>query len=420
MATIYKEINSTTPVVLDASVFADGIEIHPDHRLRNCTSWQWYFDDLTGTGPTAIMDATSETYSVPLTSVDHSGEYFCRITIGNTGECDQESEHHTVSIVDCRGDDAVGIPYAHRGGTGSVNVGHAHFETATFSNEGLDWITETTSPIQCAVAPGECVSIAEFSVAGNTGSEARRGQVSMTVGDIVCYKNVVSNYQAAVVPAEEPDPAPGPFINLSQDGPAFVNTNVAVTAEVGTVGGTGSETYTVAWTNATVDPQNDRRAIVNSATAGTTIVTATVTSSTGGTATSTINVVHNAVLAFGTTVTGTLAGGIQNRGLFGNAPQLTDSGTITVTGGGNWFVRMTLNPTGFFTGPVVNSGIRVTVTGPGVNFDETITSASTFINREFQMENLTGTYNWTLEWNPRPSNSQSWAQGSVGLFARLF
>ena len=426
MATTYKFLTSGVET-LTANVFADQVEIYDGHRLDPCTMYVWFHDDLLGNAnsitqvqaPTRI-GAGGSTYDVDLSDVANSGEYYCEIRIGQTQDCWITTERRRISIVECL--DQTDRTFAATGASGSFRVNAPHYEMPVFNNEGNDWINGTGLITCDTQTDNVCLFVQNFTLDDQLSSSnsARRGQPTITVGELVCFYNTVQDYIDAPPAAPTPDMPNGPFINLSQDGPAFVNTNVAVTAEVGTVGGTGSETYTVAWTNATVDPVNDRRAIVNSATAGTTEVTATVTDNNGQTASATINVVHNAVIVFGTTVTGTLSGGIQNRGLFGNTPQLTDSGTITVTGGGNWFVRMTLNPTGFFAGPVVNSGIRVTVTGPGVNFDETITSASTFITREFQMENLTGTYNWTLAWNPRPGNSQSWAQGSVGLFARLF
>ena len=381
MATTYKFLTSGVET-LTANVFADQVEIYDGSRLDPCTMYVWFHDPLDANGnPTTPVEVQAaarigdggNTYDVDLSNVANSGEYYCQIRIGLTEDCWITTERRRITIVECL--DQTDRTFAATGASGSFRVRAPHYETPVFNNEGNTWInTGSITPCDEATA-NTCLFVQNFTLDDQSRivNAARRGQPTITVGELVCFFNIVQDYiSSPPSPARADEPA-GPFINLSQDGPAFVNTNVAVTAEVGTVGGTGSETYTVTWTNAIVDPQNDRRAIVNSATAGTTEVTATVTSSTGGTASATINVVHNAIIVFGTTVTGTLAGGIQNRGLFGNTPQLTDSGTITVTGGGNWFVRMTLNPTGFFTGPVVNSGIRVTVTGPGVNFDRTIT-----------------------------------------------
>ena len=410
MATIYKEINSSIPVVLTAQVFADDIEIHPDHRLRDCTRWQWYFDGLLGSGPIVIPGATARDYTVDLSSVAFSGEYYCEISIGTTGECDQTSPRERISIIECL--DQTDRTFLATGASGQVRVRAPHYEMPIFSTEGTPWITLDGGVICNTEELNVCLFVQNFSLSDQSPSSnsARRGQMTSTVGTFVCFYNIVQDYIAAPPMAPEPDPAPGPFINLSQNGPSIVFFPITVTAEVGTIGGLSSETYTVAWQNAVVDPANDRVATVTMETPAVTTVTATVTSSTGGSATTTIDVEHTALTFARTMVVGDIITQLGSVVLWGQQPPTTASGTFTVSGGNTFFARLSIAPEGYLGGrpPTAANPYQATLTinGPGVSATEIITATSgDFFTREIEYSG-SGEYNWTFAWSdglPRPS-----------------
>ena len=78
MATTYKDLNSSVPIVYSARAIADGVEIYPGHRLEACTFYQWMYDDLLGDGPVEIAGATEKTYTPDLTAIENSGQYFAK------------------------------------------------------------------------------------------------------------------------------------------------------------------------------------------------------------------------------------------------------------------------------------------------------------------------------------------------------
>ena len=424
MATTYKEINSATPVILTAPVFADGIEIHPTHPLRSCTRWQWFFDDLTGGAAVALTGATDDSYTVDLSSIASSGEYYCEITIGNTGDCDQRTENRRISIVDCGTSTAAGSPYANGGAVGNVTIEHAHFETPTFSAEGLGWITLTDAPVPCLVEPGGCLSTATFSVAAS--SEARRGQVSLTVGDIVCYYNVVQNYAGGVAPVEAADPPAGPYINLSSNGPVLAGSffgDITVTADVGTIGGDGTEgPYTISWTNA-VSASATTATVANPNAGASIVVTAVVTDDSSGlTATDSITVFFTQLIPITTTIMGDTLGRVNWQVLQGLGPGGTVPGDRTVngifesSGAGNWTATSNWYE-GFFGAASTAGSSTLTITGPGVN--ETLTVSPTSTSAMFEATNRTGTYRWELTITGVLPD-RSYANVSALIYARQF
>ena len=432
MATTYKEINSSTPVVLTAPVFADGIEVHANHPLRPCIRYQWFFDNLVPGNVPVHASGTSdqETYTVDLSSVANSGNYYCEISVGTTGDCDQRTEDRIISIVNCGNTTAAGSEYAHDGAVGNVTVEHAHFEGVSFSDEGLSWITLTDPPVACLSEPGACLSVATFSVAGNTGSEARRGQVSLTVGDIVCYYNVVQTYEGGVAPAVEPDPDFGPYINLSTDGPVLAlilfgsGIPITVTADVGVIGGTLNN-YTIAWSGTGVTGNGDTATVDNPGAPAQNIpVTATVTDTdTGLTATATIDAVFY-LFQFPdeTTTIGDLTGQVNWRVLqtlgAGGSPYGMHEvrGDFTVSGAGNWTVSLNWH-NGFFGQPAREGSATLTISGPGAGLTFVVNPDNPSV--EFEAEGLVGAYSWNLEIEDVEPDL-SYANASMVIYPRLF
>ena len=431
MATTYKEINSSTPVVLTAPVFADGIEIHANHPLRPCIRYQWFFDNLTGSVPVhASGTSDGETYTVDLSNVANSGNYYCEISVGTTGDCNQRTEDRIISIVNCGNTTAAGSEYAHDGASGSVTVEHAHFESVSFSDEGLSWITLTDPPVACLSEPGACLSVATFSVSGNTGSEARRGQVSLTVGDIVCYYNVVQTYEGGVQPAEEPDPDFGPFINLSTDGPVLAlnlfgsGIPITVTADVGVIGGTLNN-YTIAWSGTGVTGNGDTATVDNPGSPAQNIpVTAIVTDTdTGLTATATIDAVFYLFpIPDETTTIGDLTGQVNWRVLQSLGPGGSPAGVrsiggdFAVSGAGNWTASLNWH-NGFFGQPATAGSATLTIGGPGASETLTVTPANPTI--EFEANGLVGAYLWNLSITGVEPDL-SYANASMIIYPRLF
>lgn len=240
MATTYKQINSPDPVVLTARAFADGIDIHPAHRLRGCTVFQWKYDNLLGG---AVVDApgtsNEQNYTVDLSTVDSSGEYYCEIDIGTTGECDRVTDRRRISIISCS--QQTDRTFGPIGAFGTFEVVAPHFEAPAFSNEGNDWIVEgilVGCPTSTEVS---CTFVQNFTLVDQTSAanQARRGQPSLTVGDFVCFYGTVQNYiRTEAGDGEAPDQPDGAFIILTQDGPAEVGGTILITATVGIVGGT--------------------------------------------------------------------------------------------------------------------------------------------------------------------------------------
>ena len=417
MATTYK-FRAVGVETLTAQLFADQIEVHSSHELRTCTTYQWFYDDLTGSGPTAIAMATNQTYDVDTNSVGNSGEYFCRITVGTTGDCVYDTQVRRITIIECIAPTSRLFNVA--GGAGEAIVEAPHYETPVFNTEGATFITAGTLVPCDASAAGTnvCRFVQNYTVASNAGSSSpREAQLTITVGELVCFYNVGQDRVVSAPPQPTMDAPPaGPFINLTDNGPVFAAgppggiirfpalTPITVTAEVGTVGGTGTETYTVAWTGATVNPSNDREATVAGREAvGPVTVTATVTSSTGGTATASIDVEFTAFVIPGadnfTTVMGDTTGQVQWRVLRGlgpgNSPRgmATNSGSFEIGGPGNW--NITLNwYNGFFGGASTAGEVTLTVTGPGVN--QTLAVTPSNLSREVEITAQPGQYTWDL------------------------
>ena len=428
MATTYKEINSTTPLVLEAPVYADGVQIHATHRLRSCIRWQWYRDPLNADGtpatPVAITGATNETLTVDLTAVANSGEYYAEITIGNTTQCDQISRRERVSIIQCL--DQTDRTFSATGANGEFRVDAPHYESPVFNREGNEWINPGTIVPCDTQAANVCRFVQNFTLDDQVASSnsARRGQPTITIGEFVCFYNIVQDYVNAAPAAPAPDVPAGPFINLSSDGPVLAGSffgDITVTADVGTIGGAGTETYTVAWENA-VATANDRIATVANPDAVQPItVTATVTDNNGLTATESITVNFITLIPISTTVVGDTLGRVNWRvletlGPGGSPPGIRSvTGRFTADGAGDWTASLNFY-NGFFG--TTNSGTAtVTITGPGVNETLTVTSASP--STMFEATARVGVYNWTLNLTGvTPDNS--YANAGLLLYARQF
>ena len=427
MATTYKfrQVGNET---LTARAFADGVEIHASHPLRSCIRYQWFYNDLlTGSVAEAITGATALTFDVDLNDVSNSGEYHCEIQIGNTGDCDQVTQIRRITIVECVGPQDV--LFDDGAGSGQAIVEAPHYETPVFSTEGATFIT-AGALVPCdasSVGANVCRFVQNYSVAATVDkSQPREAQLSITVGDITCFYNIGQDRtgaQAESVPQEKgPD---GPFINLTSNGPVLAGSffgDITVTAEVGTVGGTGTETYTVAWTNA-VPTANDRVATVANPNAGATIeVTAVVTDNNGLTATASINVFFTQIIPITTTVMGDTLGRVNWQVLQGIGPGGTVPGTRNVSGtfesggAGNWTATSNWYE-GFFGAASTAGSSTLTITGPGVN--ETLTVSPTSTSAMFEATNRTGTYEWELTITGVLPD-RSYANVSALIYARQF
>jgi|14BtaG_2_1085337.scaffolds.fasta_scaffold02219_2 hypothetical protein len=221
MATIYKKKNSSTPAVLTARVYDGDVEIYPTHRLAACINYKWYYDDLLGGGAVIIPNANSKAYTVDLTTVGSSGEYYCEIQIGATppggdsGCSNQTTERIRVSIVEC----LFQTPRTFNATNASAQVATVapHYESPVFNNEGNSWITASGSIVSSCVGNictyTQNITLADQSASANS---ARQGDVSLRTGTQVCYfgigQDFIRNIEGdGVLPVQEP----GPILTLT-------------------------------------------------------------------------------------------------------------------------------------------------------------------------------------------------------------
>lgn len=424
MATIYKAKAVGVTETITARVYSNGEEIHSAHPLYPRTTYQWYLDRLNGQPPEEITGATSNSYDVPLGDVSNSGEYYCKFTIGLTGCTVEYSPRTRISIVSCEGSVVTPNPVPWEGTTTQVTILHAKFETAVFSDEGLSWVTHISST-PCAACLSTTTTVATFSVAANSGeNKARRGRVSLAVGGLKCYYNLVQDYQRTIAAdGTEVDPAVAPFIELDHNGPATAGGKVNVQASVGVPGvdadGTTGD-YTIAWSTSNRFSINeaDRQALYTKADEGTITVTATVTDNNTlltDTASVNINFEAGAVDTGGDTIVGTPFGqsnmipssvsvSIYGFDTFGNSLPRTGSQEFEITGDGNFSLHMSLNPDGLFFVPdrekLDGSYITIleaTLEGPGAaNGKEVITLNATGSTYAESVKEFTGIGHYTL------------------------
>lgn len=454
MATIYKAkaVGATETII--ARVYSNGEEIHSAHPLYPRTTYQWYLDRLNGQPHEEIAGATSNSYNVPLGDVSNSGEYYCKFTIGLTGCTVEYSPRTRISIVSCEGSVITPNPVPWEGTTAQVTILHAKFETAVFSNEGLSWVTHISST-PCAACLSTTTTVATFSVAANSGeNKARRGQVSLAVGGLKCYYNLVQDYQRTLAAdGTEADPPPAPFIELDDNGPATAGGKVTVQAKVGVPGvdadGTTGD-YTITWSTSNRFSINeaDRQALYTRTVEGTITVTATVTdNNTLLTDEASVNISFEAgaVDAGGDTIVATPFGQsniipssvilqIFSFDTFGNPQTRTDSQEFEITGDGNFSLSMSLNPDGLFfsnnpdrqklEGSYITI-LEATLEGPGAEYGkEVITlnaTGSTYTTSAKQFKGI-GHYKLSLRWytsiQPFPSPG-AFPQGSAMIISAL-
>ena len=216
MATIYTGINQAIEP-FQARIFADGIDVHdsvfdsatneftPPHRLRPCTRFQWYHNG------TALTGETSDTYTVPVTAVSFSGEYYCIITIGDDpNTCiSEQTETRTVSIVDCGPNTAFNVDSGTQ--TTTVTINHRSGEAVSVSTDA-NWITGS-------VNTSGGTSTVTFTT---TTQAAARAAASVLVGEYTCIYAFTQDYVPQAPPPALPPPPTegGPYISdIENDGP---------------------------------------------------------------------------------------------------------------------------------------------------------------------------------------------------------
>ena len=308
-----------------------------------------------------------------------------------------------------------------------------HYETPIFNTEGNSWIN-ANGMITCDQTDNVCLYIQNFTLDDQVpaANSTRRGQPTITIGELVCFYNIVQNYLGAPPAAPVEDTPDGPFINLTTDGPTLAlvvfgsGTPITVTATVGTIGTSGAP-YSVSFNGGpaiTGIPEGGTATFVvpnPGAPAQNIPVEATVTSSDGLTATANIDAVFNLfTFTDPPTIMGNTYGAV-NWSVFGTVGTRTASGTFTTGGSGNWDASFSLLP-GLQTDTAT---MTYTLTGPGLNLSNTLMlndPALTDSDRDdFNYTNMVGTYNWTITLTSATPNARilSSANGSA-LFTRRF
>ena len=452
MATTYK-FKTAGVETLTARLYADQIEVYPGHDLEACLKYQWKYDDRIN-GFVDIVGATSKTYDVDLSTVASSGDYYCEIQVGNTGDCDQVTETRTISIVDCVSPEDVLFDDGE--GSGEAIVEAPHYETPMFSTEGADFIT-VGMLTPCATASlNTCRFVQAYTVEESTDKSApREAQLSITVGELVCFTNIGQDRvdTAPAEPIQEKGPD-GPFINLSNDGPSLAlgggfGTNITVTAEIGVIGGTIG-TPTVAWSvssfdsidadgnivtmTPTITPSSDMLSAVITNPGPIVLVegglglgnpitvTAVLTDEdTGLTATETSIAdfyTLSALFPDPPSLMGDVYGFVNWLGWSGDPGVRTVSGSFTAGGSGNWDASFTLLE-GFID--TTSATLTYSLNGPGISINnETLTiSGESEARRNISYTGMSGVYDWEVTISGVQPSTLSRANGSA-LFTRRF
>ena len=436
MATIYKFKDSTIEPLV-ARLHADEIEVYSGHELEGCIRYQWKLDHLDGNIIDAPGDSTGKSYQVDTSSVGNSGEYYCEIQVGNTGDCDQVTQRRRVTIVECIPGDIV---VKATGGGEQAEVRAPHYENPVWDNGGVSWISPTSGMIPCPVGgtTNVCLFVQNYNIDPAPNNDARQAQPSITVGELVCFYGVGQDFpETADAGKEEDPPAAGPFINLSNDGPSLavgdgIGTPITFTADVGTVGGTGSETYTVAWTDdfggsgtgLTYEVTNPGPIGPPPGMANPVTVTATVTSSADGSPTATASQIADFyTLSFlfpdPPSVMGDTYGFVNWLDWGGDPGTRTASGTFTTAGSGNWDASFTLLE-GFID--TRSATLTYSLNGPGISINnETLTiSGESTARRDISYTGMSGVYTWEIEISGVDPSNISRANGSALFSARFF
>lgn len=378
MATIYKKKNSTTPAVLTARVYDGDVEIHSTHRLASCITYKWFYDDLMGGGATVIPNATSKTYSVDLTQVSNSGEFYCEIQVGATppgstqGCGNQTTDRRRVSIIECLFQTE--RTFNATNATTQVAVNAPHYESPIFNNEGNSWITASGN-ITSNCTGNVCTFTQNLTLADQLASanSARKGQVTLTTGIHICFFSIGQDYiRSEQGDGELSDQPDGPYITLRQSGPVLAGDQILVTPSVGYVPEQSDiSNLQITWAaddNIAFGTYDLLGVRLTRSTAKTVKVTGTVTDSvTGLTASASIDVVFATPETIPTTLAGALAPKLTwlntPATIFNpNAVNAVRSAILSpgVYGGGNFIVTVTVFPWGLHkTAPTVDRDVIV-------------------------------------------------------------
>lgn len=224
MATIYTGLNQAIEPLV-ARVYADGVDIHSGrltgtspnqvfeepHPLRACMSFQWQFNDRIN-GWVDLMNQTTDTHIVDVSSVANSGDYRCQISVGEGADCQFTTEVRTVSIIDCTGTVSGTFPAA--GGNQNVQISFPHYELGNQIITTPSWITY--QDITCATAAANvCTDFIELTASSGS---ARNGYVDVQFGSFFCSFTVQQVYAPSTsvpVPTpEEEDPPLGPTLGI--------------------------------------------------------------------------------------------------------------------------------------------------------------------------------------------------------------
>lgn len=418
MATTYKFLHPTNTETLTAQLFADGIEVHSSHALIDCLRYQWFYDDLLGSSPQAIMGATSASYEVPLASVGSSGEYYCQIRIGTTGDCVEQTELRRITIVNpITPRDNI---FSDTGASGELVVEAPHYEQVIYSDEGATFISPDDNIIACSTPMGNvCRFVQNFTVAATTNkAEPREAQLTMTVGELVLFFNIGQDRTLAQAPAAISERGPdGPFINLAQNGPATAGSPITVTATVGTVG-TAAPPYTVTWP----DGSQGLTYQVTRTDPGTMTIMASVSDTNGLRATETIELEWLAQQQPSPTTRTTLTGATfprvdWNVFQFGNPTVMAgvrmQDAFFSVTGAGRWQYTVYFNQ-GYFGSSTDVGQVSFVLTGPGVNNTTVVRANQAPVTIELPAGTV-GLFRYQLTISGIPDNPIVYPSGSVTL-----
>lgn len=391
MVTIYKKKNSTVPAVLTAYVYDGAVEIHSTHRLASCISYKWFYDDLMGGGAVEISGATSKTYTVDLTQVSNSGEFYCEVEIGATGCSDQTTERKRVSIIECLFQTE--RVFNATNATAQVAVNAPHYESPIFNNEGNSWITANGN-VTNSCTNNVCTFTQNLVLTDQLASanSARKGQVTLTTGTHICFFNIGQDYIRDVAgDGELPDAPNGPIISLSQPMTVLVGTEAKVVPSVNYVPPQSDlSNLQVTWTaddNIAFGTYDILGVRLTRSVAKTVKVTGTVTDSvTGLSASASVDVVFADPQSIPTVFTG---GTYDTQG---NGPTLTWLNTLPtyfnpnsvnakrattfgvgVGGGGNWTFTIEVWPWGLNAiEPTHDRDVIVSFLKTGYNYGETV------------------------------------------------
>lgn len=424
MATTYKFRQDGGTERLTARIYADDIEIHSTHRLSGCTTYQWMYDNLLGGNPVnATGTSTNSTYDVDISNVNNSGEYFCQVTIGG---CMINTERRRISIIECL-DQSLGT-FPATNASGQFRVDAPHYESPIFSNAGDAWVVANGDIQACPNAQEvRCRFVQNFTLTDQVASAntVRQAQPTITIGPLVCFYNVTQDWiRTETSDGTDTNILPAPFITLTQNGPALINTGViTVTALVQTISGSTATTVanpTIRWFVDNVEDTSSTGTTLNvtSTTARTRVVRAETTVN-SITESQNINVVFEAPSAAQTNVEGMFKSRIFYNDSSGGEGDRFETGTFTITGNPDFNISYRLNGNGLFegrgtrgtfvrarfdiSGPGTING--VTAGGNGQRHDATalidpIDSVNTRVEQVLRANGI-GTWTWTLSFDPQ-------------------